>query len=188
MMKEVYGDDCSRFHEWFKRFQEGREALEDDECSGRPRNVVNEENAKIVREFIRKEPKSSQKYMESELWTSAASIYRILTKNLGYIKVCVKFVPHTFKPHKKDLRILDYLTKNRNHSPYSPDMAPCDLFGKLHLAMKGKSYADVDAIQKASTTILNALPKDHRNKSFDNLLDRANRCIPCEGDYFEGDQ
>ena len=61
MMKKVYGDDClsrSRIHEWFKRFQEGRKALEDDERSGRPRNVLNEENAAIVREFIRKEPKA----------------------------------------------------------------------------------------------------------------------------------
>ena len=33
MMKKVYGDYClsrSRIHEWFKRFQEGREALEID--------------------------------------------------------------------------------------------------------------------------------------------------------------
>ena len=69
-------------------------------------------------------------------------------------------------------------------------MAPCDfyLFGKLHLAMKGKCYADVDAIQKASTDILNAIPKDDLKKSFDNLLDRANPCIQCERDYFEGDQ
>ena len=31
MMKKVYGDDClsrSRIHEWFKRFEEGPEALE----------------------------------------------------------------------------------------------------------------------------------------------------------------
>ena len=66
MMKKVYGDDClsrSGIHE-FKRFQEGQEALEDDERSSRPRNVVNEKNAEIVREFIRKEPKSSLKYME----------------------------------------------------------------------------------------------------------------------------
>ena len=75
MMKNAYGDDClsrSRIHEWFKRFQERREALEDDERSGRPRNVVNKENAEIVREFIRKEPKSSLKYMKSELGISAA--------------------------------------------------------------------------------------------------------------------
>ena len=54
--------------------------------------------------------------------------------------------------------------------------------------MKGKRYADVDTIQKASTAIRNAIPKDDLKKSFDNLLDRANRCIQHEGDYFEGDQ
>ena len=69
-------------------------------------------------------------------------------------------------------------------------MVPCDfyLFGKLHLAMKGKRYADVDASQKASTAILNAIPKDYLKKSFDNLLYRANRGIQCEGNYFENDQ
>ena len=70
-------------------------------------------------------------------------------------------------------------------------MAPCDfyLFGKQqNLAMKGKRYADVDAIQKASTAILNAIPKDDLKKSFDNLLDRASRCIQYELDYFEGEQ
>ena len=86
------------------------------------------------------------------------------------------------------------MIKNRivtiNHSPYSSDMAPWDFYlsGKLHSAMKGKRYADVDAIQKSSTAILNAIPKDDLQKSFDNLLDRANHCIQCEGDYFEGDQ
>ena len=54
--------------------------------------------------------------------------------------------------------------------------------------MKEKRYADVDAIQNASTAILNAIPKDDLKKSFDNLLDSANRCIQCEGDYFEGDK
>ena len=48
--------------------------MEDDERSGRPRDVVNEENAEIVREFIRKGPKSSLKYMELELGIFAASI------------------------------------------------------------------------------------------------------------------
>ena len=52
-------------------------------------------------------------------------------------------------------------------------MGPCDfyLFGILHLAMKGKRYADFDANQKASTAILNAMPKDDLKKSFDNLLE-----------------
>ena len=101
--------------------------------------------------------------MESELGILGALIYSILTENLGYIKVCAKFVPHTLKLHEKDLRcqhsrdIIKEAKKNRNF--YSPDVAPCDfyLFGKLHLAMKGKRYTDVDAIQKASTAILSAI-------------------------------
>ena len=51
--------------------------------------------------------------------------------------------------------------------------------------MKGKRYGDVDAIQKASTAILNAIPKDDLKKSFDNLLDRANRRIQCAGTISE---
>ena len=117
-----------------------------------------------------------------------------MTKNLGYIKVCAKFVPHTLKPHEKDLRIqhsrdiIKEIKKNRNF--YSPDMALCNfhLFGKLNLAMKAKRYADIDAMQKASTAILNAIPKDDLKNTFDNLLDLENRCIQCEGDYFEGGQ
>ena len=58
--------------------------------------------------------------MESELGISAASIYRILTENLGYIKVCAKFVPHTMKSHEKVLRsqhskvIIKEAKQNRN--------------------------------------------------------------------------
>ena len=66
----------------------------------RPRNVVNEENAEIVREFIRKEPKSSLKYMESELGISVTSIYRSLTENVGYFNTTRKRPQNsTFKRH-----------------------------------------------------------------------------------------
>ena len=104
--------------------------MEDDERSDRTRNVVNEENSEIVREFIRKEQKSSLKYMESVLGISAASIYSILTENLLYIKVCAKFVAHTLKPHEKDLSIQHSSVINKeakkNRNFYSLDMAPCD--------------------------------------------------------------
>ena len=241
---------------------------------------------------------------------SSEKIHRILTENLGYIKVCAKFVPHTLKPHEKDLQhsrnIIKEANKNRNFlysivtgdetrcfqyepkrqsSKWQPREEPkpkktrqekskiksmlicfhdskgiiykeflptgqtvngvfyvgvlkrlvsriwrirpeyreegsaisafdahdglfdqkshCNhqpftvfawygtlrlLLGKLHLTMKGKRYADVDAIQKASTAILNVIPKNDLKKSFDKLLDRANHCIQCVGNYFEGDQ
>ena len=112
----------------------------------------------------------------------------------GLCQICSAHFKTTRKRPQNSTLTTDYLTKNRivtiNHSPHSPDMAPCTfyLFGKLHLAMKGKCYANVDAIQKASTAILNAISKNDLKKSSDNLLDRANRCIQSEGNYFEGDQ
>ena len=45
---------------------------------------------------------------------------------------------HDNAPSHRSILTMDYLTKNRivtiNHSPYSPDMAPCNfhLFGNLH--------------------------------------------------------
>ena len=54
-------------------------------------------------------------------------------------------------------------------------MVPCDfyLFGKMHLPMKGKRYADVEYIQKSSTGILAAMPGNELKHSFGMLLDRA---------------
>ena len=62
MMQKVYGDECLSRHticEWFERFKEGSEDLNDDEPPGRPRSALNEKNVKTVREFMKKEPKSS---------------------------------------------------------------------------------------------------------------------------------
>ena len=48
-------------------------------------------------------------------------------------------------------------------------MALCDfyLFGKLHLAMKGKRFASVEAIQKACTDILKDIPVNDLKHSFE---------------------
>ena len=66
-------------------------------------------------------------------------------------------------------------------------MAPCDfyLFGKLHLAMKGKRFASVESIQKAYTDILKDIPVNGLKHSFEKLLDCAKQCIEAGGDYFE---
>ncbi|EGI70371.1 Histone-lysine N-methyltransferase SETMAR, partial [Acromyrmex echinatior] len=98
---------------------------------------------------------------------------------------------HDNAPSHRSTLVTDFLTKNHiltiNHSPYSPDMAPCDfyLFGKMHLFMKGKRYVDVEDIQRACTTILKDVPLNDIKHSFEMLLDRAKRCIESDGDYFE---
>ncbi|KAG5324965.1 SETMR methyltransferase, partial [Acromyrmex heyeri] len=155
LMQQVYGDDClsrGRVHEWYTRFKNGREDINDDPHVGQAKFVITPESIEKVRDFLNIHPKSSLRFMEIELGMSKDSIHRIV-----------------------------------NHSPYSPDLAPCDfyLFGKLHLPMKGMRYADIPAIQKACTDILRAMPANDLKSSFEKLLSRANQCIEAEGDYFE---
>jgi len=70
LMKQVYGDDClsrTRVHEWFQRFQSGREDINDNEHVGQPKSVITENSIETAREFIKNHPKSSLKFMEIEL-------------------------------------------------------------------------------------------------------------------------
>ena len=70
LMKKVYGDDClcrARVHEWFTRFRDGREDINDNEHTGRPKSVITENSIEIVSEFIKNEPKSSLKFILKHL-------------------------------------------------------------------------------------------------------------------------
>ena len=92
--------------------------------------------------------------------------------------------------HRSTL-ITNLLTKNGiltiNHFPYSPDLVLCNLYlcGKLHLAMEGKRYTDIEDFQKSTTAMLNIISTDEIKMYFNSLLDHAKRCIEFEDDYFE---
>ena len=53
--------------EWYRRFREGRENVEDDGRSGRPIKAVTEENVEKVRDFVKISKKSWVRFMEMEL-------------------------------------------------------------------------------------------------------------------------
>jgi len=51
--------------------------------------------------------------------------------------------------------------------------------------LKGCLFEDVQDIQAAVTSSLQAIPQEHVQRSFQSLLDRATRCIDAEGMYYE---
>lgn len=56
MLQEVYGDEAmsrSRVFEWYKRFKEGREDVEDDSRSGRPSTSRTADNVERVKQMVR---------------------------------------------------------------------------------------------------------------------------------------
>ena len=71
------------------------------------------------------------------------------------------------------------------YPPYSRDLAPCDfwLFPKL----TGCRYVRIEEMKEAVTKVIDTLPQEDFHGAFHKLLDRYNKCIAAEGDYFEGD-
>ena len=71
------------------------------------------------------------------------------------------------------------------HSPYSPDLAPCDfwLFHKL----RGCRYETIDGMKEAVTKVIDMLTQEDFHGAYQKLLERYNKCIAAGGVYFEGD-
>ena len=73
--------------------------------------------------------------------------------------------------------------------PYSPDMAPCDLwlFPKLKMALKGSRFESREEIMQNATAEMNTIPKEAFQKCFRQWKHRWDKCVEAQGAYFEGD-
>ena len=87
----------------------------------------------------------------------------------------------------------NYLTKmgikTVHHSPYSPDLAPCDLwlFSKLKKKLRGSRYETHEEMKEAVTKVIDTLTQEDVHGAFQKLLERYKKCIATGGDYFEED-
>ena len=91
-------------------------------------------------------------------------------------------------PVHNSILVTDYLTKmgikTVRHSPYSPNLTPCDfwLFPKL----RGCCYETIEEMKEAVTKVTDTLTQEDFHEAFQKLLERY-KCIAPGGDYFEGD-
>lgn len=86
LLKKVYGDDCmskARVYEWFNRFKNGREDLNDDERPGRPEASNRAELVEKVREIIAIDGNMTVRILAEELKSTTFTIWKILTEDLG---------------------------------------------------------------------------------------------------------
>ena len=74
------------------------------------------------------------------------------------------------------------------HSPYSPDLAPCDffLFPKLKTFLAGRKYQSRQALGSAIHQYLITVPKSAYRDAFKKWIHRLKLCISSHGEYFEG--
>jgi len=91
------------------------------------------------------------------------------------------------------LLIRSYLTKHQTsavpHPPYSPDLAPADvfLFPKLKTTLIGRRFQTIEEIQGNATRELRTIRESALQEEFQQWKKRWERCIASRGDYFERD-
>ncbi|XP_011146337.1 putative uncharacterized protein FLJ37770 [Harpegnathos saltator] len=169
MLKEAFGDDTDmsqpRVYEWYKRFQEDREDIEDDARSGRPSTSTNDEHVEKVKEIVLANRRITIRKVAEEIGISYGSREVIFTNVLNMKRVAAKFTPKLLNFQEKQHRVT--IAK----PPCSPDMAPCDffLFPKLKRTLKGQHcFSTIDEIKAKSLIQLETIPKEAFHQCFSN--------------------
>ena len=195
MLIKAYGDSTMskpRIYEWYKRFSEGRESVEDDDRSGRPNTSINEDQIEKVKQMILENRRITIREVSDEIGISFGSCQAIFSDVLWQNNSWK--LHHDNAPAHNSLLVREFLAKNNTvvlpQAPYSPDMAPSDffLFPRLKKTLKGERFDTIDEIKKESLKELRAVSKSEFEKCFEDWKKRWKKCIISGGDYFEGDK
>lgn len=92
--------------------------------------------------------------------------------------------PHVSKSTKEFIKNLNW--ELLEHPPYSPDIAPSDfyLFRSLECYLRGKCFADHDALKNGINSYFASKTASFFKKAFDDLPKKWERVIECNGSYF----
>ena len=96
MLQLVYGDECllcTQVFEWFKRFKNGREEIDDHPRPGRPCSSKTGANIEKVDKIIRENHRLSIRVVSEFTGIDKESVRQILYESINMNKVCSKLVP-----------------------------------------------------------------------------------------------
>ena len=109
MLKKAYGESAmskTRVYEWYKRFQDGREDIEDDERPGRPSISTTDENVEKMKEIVMNGRRITIREVADDVNISIGSCHEIFSNVLGMKRVAAKFVPKMLSFEQEQWRML----------------------------------------------------------------------------------
>ena len=98
---------------------------------------------------------------------------------------------HDNAPAHKSATVQEYLKESGlhvlDHSPYSPDLSPCDfwLFPRLKEMLAGHRFESRCGIGSAVYQCLQHIPKEDHQAAFWKWVDLCKMCVEADGAYFE---
>ena len=108
LLKKVYGKDVmsrTQIFEWHKRFEKGREEVENDPKTERPFTTRTYENITRVKQLVRSDRRLTVRMISDELSLNRESVRTILLHDLGMQKVCAKMVSKILSEDQKQNRV-----------------------------------------------------------------------------------
>ena len=109
----------STVQKWAAEFKRGRESVEDDGLSGRPKDAITDENVKVVHTLVMCDRRRDLRSIASEVGIRIRAVQSILTDISGMSKVSSRWVPRIFADDQKRtwLDISRYLLSRYKDDP-----------------------------------------------------------------------
>ena len=93
-LQKVYGNGALKVCKWVRRFNDGRESIENDPRVGWPFSVLTEKNVATVKKLIEEDARYTMQDIEELSGIHSSSVLKILRERLGLRKICAHWVPH----------------------------------------------------------------------------------------------
>ena len=104
---EIYADHAPKktcVYKWIERFQDDREAVEDDEGRERPTTLKIFENVDAVRNLVEKDSRLTVYQVDHTMEISFCSAHSNLHDDLGLRKLRSREVPKALRPDQLNLK------------------------------------------------------------------------------------
>lgn len=106
-LHHVFGDDAlgrTTVFKWIERFKTGRQSLEDNERTGRPKATDDGEKAKIIEEVVLGDRCLTVREIAAATGISKTSTHRIMSEKLHMKKLTARWVPRLLNIDQKNAR------------------------------------------------------------------------------------
>ncbi len=120
MLQRAYGNEClslTNIFEWYDKFCNGRENVDDDPRVGCSRTSQTPEHITKIHAALEDDRRSTIIMLVEQFHIDKETVCKFIAEDLGEKKLCVRFVPHVLMSEQRENRLTpcrDFLQMYKN--------------------------------------------------------------------------